>query len=94
MSTEEPAPGPEPIVDARGTRCPEPVIRVARASRELPRGSVVVLLADDVAARADVPAWARLKGHTVSLRDDDGWTAYRVVLGGAARADPHDERST
>ena len=75
--------GGSPVVDARGTRCPVPVIRLARAARGLPEGATVVLLADDVAAWSDVPAWARMKGHTVTLHDeDDGWTAYRVVLGG------------
>ena len=74
--------GGSPVVDARGTRCPVPVIRLARAARDLPEGATLVLLADDVAAWSDVPAWARMKGHEVTLHDeDDGWTAYRVVIG-------------
>jgi tRNA 2-thiouridine synthesizing protein A len=72
---------PVVLVDARGTRCPVPVIRLARAARDLAPGSTVVLLADDVAAWSDVPAWARMKGHTVTLHEDDGWTEYRVLLG-------------
>ena len=48
-----------------------PVIRLARAARDLPPGATVVLLADDVAAWSDVPAWARMKGHTVTLLEDD-----------------------
>ena len=51
------------MVDARGLRCPLPVIRLAQAAADLPAGSVVVLLATDVAARHDVPAWARMRGH-------------------------------
>ena len=78
--------GTPPVVDARGTRCPVPVIRLARAARDLPAGTTLVLLADDVAAWSDVPAWARMKGHTVSLHEDDSWTEYRVVLG-APRTD-------
>jgi tRNA 2-thiouridine synthesizing protein A len=69
------------VVDARGTRCPVPVIRLARAARDLPPGATVVLLADDVAAWSDVPAWARMKGHTVTLHEDEDWTEYRVLLG-------------
>ncbi|MGL5851788.1 MAG: sulfurtransferase TusA family protein [Phycicoccus sp.] len=76
-----------PVVDARGTRCPVPVIRVARAVRGLPPGTTVVLLADDVAARSDVPAWSRLRGHAVTARPQDGFTEYVVVVGGGpARA--------
>ena len=78
--------GAPPVVDARGTRCPVPVIRLARAARDLPAGATLVLLADDDAAWSDVPAWARMKGHTVSLHEDESWTEYRVVLG-APRTD-------
>jgi tRNA 2-thiouridine synthesizing protein A len=73
--------GGPPVVDARGSRCPVPVIRLARAARGLAPGTTVVLLADDVAAWSDVPAWARMKGHAVTLLEDDDWTEYRVVLG-------------
>ncbi|MFL6080391.1 MAG: sulfurtransferase TusA family protein [Ornithinibacter sp.] len=92
MSGSEPPPGDEgsggrgrrggpPVVDARGSRCPVPVIRLARAALGLPPGTTVVLLADDDAAWSDVPAWARMKGHTVSLHEDEDWTEYRVLLG-------------
>ncbi|MGL5817446.1 MAG: sulfurtransferase TusA family protein [Phycicoccus sp.] len=72
-----------PVVDARGTRCPVPVIRVARATRDLAPGTTVVLLADDVAARSDVPAWGRLRGHAVTARQHHGFTEYLVVVRGA-----------
>ncbi|HMM95861.1 sulfurtransferase TusA family protein [Phycicoccus sp.] len=74
------------LVDARGTRCPVPVVRVARVARDLSPGDVVVLLADDVAARSDVPAWARMRGHTVTLADEEGWTRYTVLVDGASAA--------
>lgn len=71
-----------PLVDARGTRCPVPVVRVARVARDLEPGATVVLLADDVAARSDVPAWARMRGHAVEAEDEEGWTRYTVRVGG------------
>ncbi|WP_377642026.1 sulfurtransferase TusA family protein [Oryzobacter terrae] len=89
-----------PVVDARGTRCPVPVIRVARAVRDLPPGSEVVLLADDVAARSDVPAWGRLRGHDVAVGEVDaaGTTTYVVVTGwapgGGGSGEGRDEKST
>ena len=51
------------VVDARGKRCPMPVIALARRAAALPPGTRVVLLATDPAAVHDVPAWARLRGH-------------------------------
>ncbi|MEO7061359.1 MAG: sulfurtransferase TusA family protein [Lapillicoccus sp.] len=54
----------EPVVlDARGERCPLPVIRLGRLVRELPAGALIRLLATDPAARSDVPAFCRMRGH-------------------------------
>ena len=55
----------EPVVDARGLRCPAPVIALARVARALPPGSVVTVWWTDPAARHDIPAWARMRGHEV-----------------------------
>lgn len=51
------------VLDARGQRCPLPVIRLARLARKLDDGSLVLLLATDPAARSDVPAFCRMRGH-------------------------------
>lgn len=50
-------------VDALGLRCPQPVILLARQIGSVPVGAVVALLADDEAARLDVPAWCEMRGH-------------------------------
>jgi tRNA 2-thiouridine synthesizing protein A len=50
-------------VDARGLRCPLPVIRLAEAARDAPAGVRIVVLASDPAARYDIPAWCRMRGH-------------------------------
>jgi tRNA 2-thiouridine synthesizing protein A len=50
-------------VDARGLRCPLPVIRLAEAAQNAPGDTLVVVLADDPAARYDVPAWCRMRHH-------------------------------
>lgn len=51
-------------VDALGLRCPQPIIDLARRIGSVPVGSVVAVLADDEAARLDVPAWCEMRGHT------------------------------
>lgn len=81
---------PDVVIDARAQRCPVPVIRLARAANETRAGTLLRVLADDPAARADIPAWCRMKGHTVTTTDHDGaeggtegaHTAYDVLLGG------------
>ena len=51
---------PTLTVDARGLRCPWPVLRLARALRD--GAGVVDLLSDDPAAAAEVAAYAREYG--------------------------------
>jgi tRNA 2-thiouridine synthesizing protein A len=72
------------VVDARGLRCPLPVIRLAEAARDATVGTVVEVWATDPAARADIPAWCRMRGHTYlgEVDADADHTAYRVVVGG------------
>ena len=50
-------------LDACGLRCPLPVIRLAEAARDAPAGTVINVLASDPAARHDIPAWCRMRGH-------------------------------
>lgn len=74
------------VVDARGLRCPLPVIRLAAHAQELPAGTEVTVLATDPAAQHDVPAWARLRRHTfvgARTHEADGgpWWALTVRLG-------------
>ena len=59
-----PSTDPQPIeVDARGLRCPLPVIRLAEAARDAAAGTLIVVLAGDPAARHDIPAWCRMRDH-------------------------------
>jgi tRNA 2-thiouridine synthesizing protein A len=55
-------------VDARGLRCPWPVLRAARAMRQ---GDHVVLLTDDPIALKDVPEMAKARGWQCSLVQDE-----------------------
>lgn len=62
----EPAPESAPDdmeIDALGKLCPLPVIELGRRIGEVPPGGVVRVLADDPAARLDIPAWCRMTGH-------------------------------
>ncbi|NMM23869.1 MAG: sulfurtransferase TusA family protein [Phycicoccus sp.] len=50
-------------VDARGLRCPLPVIRLAAAAQGTPAGTRITVLTSDPAARHDIPAWCRMRNH-------------------------------
>jgi len=70
-------------VDARGLRCPLPVLRLRRAAEEAEPGDVLELLATDPAARGDVPAFCAQKGWTLEsvTEQPEDVTLYRVRLG-------------
>ncbi|MFM6851926.1 MAG: sulfurtransferase TusA family protein [Terrabacter sp.] len=69
------------VLDARGERCPLPVIRLARLVRDEPGLRRVTLLATDPAAAHDVPAWCRMRGQRfVEARAEGDHTAYVVEL--------------
>jgi len=66
----------EVVVDARGLRCPAPIVALARAARSLPPGTRVTVLA------TDVPAWARMRGHRhlATARGEDDVLRLTVEL--------------
>ena len=60
-------------VDARGERCPMPLLMAKRALREIPVGGVLEVLSTDAGSERDFESFARLAGHQVScerLPDD------------------------
>jgi len=67
-------------LDCRGRRCPLPVLDLARHIDEIAVGELITVEADDPAARPDVAAWCRMRGHEYAgeCAADDGTPAYRV----------------
>ncbi len=50
-------------LDALGKKCPIPIIMLAERIRDVTIGQTIEVLADDPAAKTDVPAWCALKSH-------------------------------
>ena len=77
-STAQPALPPQPALtlDALGKKCPVPIIMLADRIREVPIGQTIEVLADDPAARTDVPAWCTLKSQEFAGTRDlpVGWS--------------------
>ena len=66
-------------VDARGTFCPEPIIRTQNRAATMAEGEILLLLADDVGVEVDIPAWCLSTGNEYLglIKDAD---AYRVFV--------------
>lgn len=64
---------PNTWVDATNLACPLPIVHLARAIKDLPRGTLVGLWATDSGVTADLPAWCASTGHRlVSLEQENG----------------------
>lgn len=70
---------PEAELDARGLLCPLPVLKLRKRLQPLSPGAVLRVLADDPAARVDVPHFCVEQGHTL-LSLDDGPEAAMTFL--------------
>jgi tRNA 2-thiouridine synthesizing protein A len=56
-------PPPVLTLDALGKKCPIPIIMLADKIRDVPVGQTIEVLADDPAAKTDLPAWCALKSQ-------------------------------
>jgi tRNA 2-thiouridine synthesizing protein A len=67
---------PALTIDALGKKCPIPIIMLADRIREVGVGQLIAVLADDPAAKTDLPAWCALKSQEFVRTDDlpEGWS--------------------
>jgi len=54
---------PDKVLDCSGMMCPLPVIKTAKAIKELQIGQVLKMIATDPGAQPDMQAWSRQTGH-------------------------------
>ena len=70
-------PAPAMTIDALGEKCPRPIIMLAARLSEVRIGDLIMVLADDPAARTDIPAWCGLKSQefvqAAELAGASGW---------------------
>jgi tRNA 2-thiouridine synthesizing protein A len=59
-------------LDARGLMCPMPIVQLAKKVKEMKSGQVLELLADDVGAKEDVPAWCARTGNGLVGTEEEG----------------------
>ncbi len=79
-SRDDPDTVTERLVDARGMRCPWPVIRLARAARELGGPGRIRILADDPIAPGEIAALCTERGWT--CRGGEG--SFEIAIGSDA----------
>ncbi|MEO6395759.1 MAG: sulfurtransferase TusA family protein [Devosia sp.] len=67
------------ILDARGLKCPLPVLKVEKRLAELPPGARLTILATDPIARIDVPLYCLQNGHDCQLSSEGDTLRFEIV---------------
>lgn len=66
-------------VDAKGQKCPMPVLLTSRAAKKLEAGQVMLIEATDGGSRSDIPSWAKDTGNEL-LDSTSADGVYRYVI--------------
>lgn len=66
-------------LDTSGLRCPEPVMLLHKAIREMRVGEVIQVIATDPSTQRDIPKFCQFLSHQLkSQTDDDGLYIYLI----------------
>ncbi|HET8603442.1 MAG TPA: sulfurtransferase TusA family protein [Marmoricola sp.] len=69
-------------IDAKGQKCPMPVLLTSRAAKQLAPGQVMLVEATDKGSQSDIPAWARDTGNELlESSSEDGVFRYLIRKG-------------
>ena len=70
-------------LDTCGLLCPLPVLKARKRLQGLPDGALIKMIADDPAARIDVPHFCTEQGHALVHQDEtDGTFEFIIRKGG------------
>lgn len=75
------------LLDARGLKCPLPVLKMEKRLAQLRTGSRLVVLATDPMARVDIPLHCRQNDHDCAVSSDGDGLRFEIVKGPAPAGD-------
>jgi tRNA 2-thiouridine synthesizing protein A len=72
---------PTELIDARGLKCPLPVLKLEKKLDGMPSGGTITVLATDDMAAFDIPLYCRQRGHACTVSTEDGVLRFEIVAG-------------
>lgn len=70
---------PDITLDLEGMLCPIPIVKVAKAFKEMATGEVLQATASDPGVLIDIPAWTRTTGNELlSIEREDKIITFQV----------------
>jgi tRNA 2-thiouridine synthesizing protein A len=67
------------IVDARGLRCPLPVLQAEKRLATLDQGATLVVLATDPMAKVDIPLFCRQRAYPCLQAEEGGVLRFTIT---------------
>ncbi len=71
-------------IDARGLKCPLPVLKMEKRLAALPPGASLVVLATDPMARIDIPLFCKQNGHDCAVSTEGDVLHFAIRKAAAA----------
>ena len=62
---------PEKTLDAKGLKCPMPVVKTSKEIKSISVGGVLEVLATDPGSMADITAWTKSTGNELLKADKE-----------------------
>lgn len=72
-------------IDARGLRCPLPVLKLEKAIEHLALGAQLIVLADDPIAVIDIPLFCQKSGHACQVERQDTHSKFVITKAGSPK---------
>lgn len=66
-------------IDARGLKCPLPVLKMEKRLASLPAGTALIVLATDPMAKIDIPLYCRQNGHECLVTAEGDVLRFAIV---------------
>jgi tRNA 2-thiouridine synthesizing protein A len=67
------------LLDARGLKCPLPVLKLEKRLEQLPAGAALTVLATDPIAKIDIPLYCTQHGHACAAAVEDDVQRFAIV---------------
>ncbi len=69
----------ERVLDTSGLLCPEPVMMLHKAVRDITKGAIIKVIATDPSTTRDIPKFCHFLGHEL-LRQESDERSYTYII--------------
>jgi len=67
------------ILDARGLRCPLPIVKINTAIKEMKVGEIIKIICTDPGSKRDFESWCKKTGNQLlEMTEEDGVFTYII----------------